>query len=652
MKLYISTPVIFHDSGEYEEKLTVPMFAEEGATIYYTTDDTEPTAASTEYTEPLNISTNTTLKAIAVKDGKASDVVERVYTIVEKEVGSPINENVENFYRIKNVGNDGYVKVAGRKTVTFVGESATETDPGTVIKVKTNDNVPGQVEILRSQGVDVPGYAERAMQYVPKIVQMAVDKLKSLGSEELLGSTGLEKLMTKFEEAFDYHLYTEKVGDNYRIYGKTPSMKHVVDFYAENKDNVDAKLPQLEDFINRVIDKVLDKTEGRGSSILVDFSLLTVWKNMGGTLTKPDTEKNISQFYTEVLSSEENVWKFAYETAMIYWGNLKENETFKTYKNKLGEYAEYIDKMVYIRPNVKYYLVANGSKLDVFSQDNEMVKNGDVALWSLEERRDFKVTFNEENVLNDKYYTTLYTDFAYDLPEDGSVKAYKVTEVNPTTGVAVKVALESVPAQTPVLIESESAEAQTLKLNVTDGTAPTDNLLVGADVLINQDEIKTAMVETLFDMAKEILGQNGYDTYLKEYEHLMLRNAGTVNNKYFFGLEQADIKSKENVRVLNLSDAGENLGFYSNWFNLEANRALIIDSHNPVKLFLKGDIDRDGDVDEEDLKALVEIVLGKVTLENNPDDYDFDAAHVNDDENINIADVTALVNILKPQPQD
>ena len=46
------------------------------------------------------------------------------------------------------------------------------------------------------------------------------------------------------------------------------------------------------------------------------------------------------------------------------------------------------------------------------------------------------------------------------------------------------------------------------------------------------------------------------------------------------------------------------------------------------------------------MTALVNIILGKATEENNPDNYDFKAANVNDDDYITIADVTALVNII------
>jgi hypothetical protein len=68
--------------------------------------------------------------------------------------------------------------------------------------------------------------------------------------------------------------------------------------------------------------------------------------------------------------------------------------------------------------------------------------------------------------------------------------------------------------------------------------------------------------------------------------------------------------------------------------------------------FLLGDVNRDGFVNITDVTALVDIVLGRVTLENNPNNYDFDAADVDRDGDYTITDVTALVNIvLNPTSQ-
>ena len=49
--------------------------ATEGAKIYYTTDGSEPTASSTEYTGAISVTEAVTLKAIAVKDGMNDSAV-------------------------------------------------------------------------------------------------------------------------------------------------------------------------------------------------------------------------------------------------------------------------------------------------------------------------------------------------------------------------------------------------------------------------------------------------------------------------------------------------------------------------------------------------------------------------------------------------
>ena len=70
-------------SASFETSQTVEITAEEGATIYYTTDGTDPTSESTAYTEALTITETTTVKAIAVKDGVSSEVASATFTKIE-----------------------------------------------------------------------------------------------------------------------------------------------------------------------------------------------------------------------------------------------------------------------------------------------------------------------------------------------------------------------------------------------------------------------------------------------------------------------------------------------------------------------------------------------------------------------------------------
>ena len=81
----VAAPTATPISGEVEEGTTVALSCEtEGATIYFTLNGETPTENSTEYTTPIVITENTTVKAIAVKEGyKDSEVTTFTYTVKE-----------------------------------------------------------------------------------------------------------------------------------------------------------------------------------------------------------------------------------------------------------------------------------------------------------------------------------------------------------------------------------------------------------------------------------------------------------------------------------------------------------------------------------------------------------------------------------------
>ena len=70
----------FSGDTQFTESTQVTISGPDGATIYYTTDGTTPTSASSQYSSPLTFSQTTTLKAIAIKDGVSSEVTSRIYT--------------------------------------------------------------------------------------------------------------------------------------------------------------------------------------------------------------------------------------------------------------------------------------------------------------------------------------------------------------------------------------------------------------------------------------------------------------------------------------------------------------------------------------------------------------------------------------------
>lgn len=79
----VATPTFTPAAGTYTEAQNVTIAcATEGATIYYTTDGSNPTTASTQYTAAIAVEKTTTIKAIAVKEGMYnSTVATAAYTI-------------------------------------------------------------------------------------------------------------------------------------------------------------------------------------------------------------------------------------------------------------------------------------------------------------------------------------------------------------------------------------------------------------------------------------------------------------------------------------------------------------------------------------------------------------------------------------------
>ena len=82
----VEAPIFTPDGGVFTTPQSVSFAVAaptmEGYTFYYTLDGTEPTTQSTLYTGPIEVSTTTTIKAIAVKGGEVSLVTTATYAIL------------------------------------------------------------------------------------------------------------------------------------------------------------------------------------------------------------------------------------------------------------------------------------------------------------------------------------------------------------------------------------------------------------------------------------------------------------------------------------------------------------------------------------------------------------------------------------------
>ncbi len=95
-----------------DEEVEVSLSTEtSGADIYYTLDGTNPDTGSNLYSEPIVVRKDTTIKAVAEKDGVYSNIISEDYVIqidstkLKQNYPNPFNPSTTITYRLKNSGN-------------------------------------------------------------------------------------------------------------------------------------------------------------------------------------------------------------------------------------------------------------------------------------------------------------------------------------------------------------------------------------------------------------------------------------------------------------------------------------------------------------------------------------------------------------------
>lgn len=108
----VATPTFSVQTGKYTEAQSVTInCATAEASIYYTLDETEPSELSTPYNGAINISSTTTLKAIAIKNGESSAVATATYTFPTE---------VDDIAAFNQAENNDFVKITNPITVTYI----------------------------------------------------------------------------------------------------------------------------------------------------------------------------------------------------------------------------------------------------------------------------------------------------------------------------------------------------------------------------------------------------------------------------------------------------------------------------------------------------------------------------------------------------
>lgn len=133
----VATPTFTPEAGTYTEAQTVSIAcATNGATIYYTTDGTTPTASSAVYSTPISVAETMTIKAMATKEGMInSEITEATYTI------QPATAYVFNkiYAHTAVTATDTYMIVDVNSGKALTSANGSSSAP-TTVAVEINDN--------------------------------------------------------------------------------------------------------------------------------------------------------------------------------------------------------------------------------------------------------------------------------------------------------------------------------------------------------------------------------------------------------------------------------------------------------------------------------------------------------------------------------
>ncbi|MBR6139500.1 MAG: dockerin type I repeat-containing protein [Prevotella sp.] len=233
-----------------------------------------------------------------------------------------------------------------------------------------------------------------------------------------------------------------------------------------------------------------------------------------------------------------------------------------------------------------------------------------------------------------KHYTTYYTAFPYTI--GGNIlNVYAVSNINEDGTMEIKAIEGTVPACTPVLLECSSMTGNHI---VPTGT-PT---IVASDATPTSSYTGTNLLKGTF------FSNTDGNMYFDNYTGTTVGTQGTtVTNGKFFNANNYTAATNPQKYVLGITESGK-LGFVKAtgtampankaWLEYTGTAELVLPFEEPTK---PGDVNRDGDVDVNDITAMVNIILGK-------DDptYDYEAAELDGNDGITVGDLTVLVNII------
>ena len=409
---------------------------------------------------------------------------------------------LSGYYRIKNArGLNGraYVNVTGKFTAhpNLTKEEAL-TAPGTIHYIGLADRIGDltqEVTRLSAQGRNANSLAERG---IAKIKELACDYVDQIVAEDpsfALYAGFAKNLINNYEVSSSVSVrstITNAGEDAYYCLYTTPSMETISNlvstvFAMGLGQNFAAQHPSWFNFDE--------------NNVAVSLNEIGFFQSVKEMIKAEVVELGYDQLYPEL-------------------------------------YQKILKNLDRIKPATTYYLTQDNFATLDYVEEDDLDETDDAAKWIIEPIDEVnyfalvpECSYSKEGKAT-YFYTTLYTDFAYTLPE--GAKAYKVTGIEEkvnTQGKTYYVCTKSeltgqVPAYTPVIIETTSelvennmlqpvgtpvdAPAATLKIS----ESTSDNILVASFFdeanLGNYRELLSNTTIGFFDVADAIIGNKAY----------------------------------------------------------------------------------------------------------------------------------------------
>lgn len=275
-------------AASFTDNTEITITAASGASIYYTTDNTDPTTSSTQYSAPFTISETTTVKAIAVETGKdPSEVATATFNVVLKPRMPEVTWKI------------------GETTYTAANDGSYEVPAGTVLNIKAVNGDQIKVTNLETNKSDTRPSPNTLTVNSDIMVSFA-----SVNSEKNLESEALSAIFTRKKVVpstpvvtwtLDGVSHTAENDGVYNVYAGTQ-----VTVTSENADKI----------------VVTDSKSSNGEynapytfTVTADEMFTFAGKNADGTSSE------ITVMYTVVERPAENVYTLITDASQLKAGN-------------------------------------------------------------------------------------------------------------------------------------------------------------------------------------------------------------------------------------------------------------------------------------------------------------------------------------------